>query len=171
MKEEHGLSWDQLTDLVKSSITNLNIFFCGLHVLVHTAETATASLQQAECGLLETVPPIHDTTFRKGNEPGCLRLVRTVSKAFSSGGDKRNGAHGPFSVYIKPFLKDNAMLSMPIERFKGNRFNILFSNAAGVYFLIPKIKEFFHGNDSNRLLKSVKFDVNKNELIAGCKAL
>jgi hypothetical protein len=60
---------------------------------------------------------------------------------------------------------------LPIERFKGNRFNILFNNAACVYFLISKLKEFLQGNDTNRLLKSVKFDINKHEYIAGCKAL
>lgn len=60
---------------------------------------------------------------------------------------------------------------MPIERFRGNRFNILFSNAASVYFLISKLKEFLQGNDTNRLLKSVKFDINKHEYVAGWKAL
>lgn len=63
------------------------------------------------------------------------------------------------------------MSSVPIQRFRGNIFNILFTNAAAVYFLIPKIKEFLMYNDSNRLLKSVKFDMNKPEFVAGCKAL
>jgi len=60
---------------------------------------------------------------------------------------------------------------LPIERLRGNRFNILFSNAAGVYFLISKLKEFLQRNDTNRLLKSVKFDINKHEYGTGCKAL
>ena len=63
------------------------------------------------------------------------------------------------------------MSSVPIQRIRGNRFNILLTNAAAVYFLIPKIKEFLIYNDSNRLLKSVKFDMNKPEFVAGCTTL
>jgi len=39
-------------------------------------------------------------------------------------------------------------------------------------FLSAKIKDFLKsGNDTNRLLKSVKFDISVPEYIAGCKAL
>lgn len=115
--------------------------------------------------------PIYDSSFRKSGESGCLRLIRTTSKAFSCGGDEKNGAYSSFNVYIKPFLREKHMSSVPIQRFRGNRFNILFTNAAAVYFLIPKIKEFLIYNDTNRLLKSVKFDMNNPEFVAGCKAL
>ena len=171
LKEHLSDSWDAMNDAEKSSVTKLNNFFCGLHVLVHTAEVATSCLLEAERGLFEGCAPIYDATFRKANEPGTLRLVRTVCKAFSCGGDEKSGAHGPFSLYVKPFLKEKGMRSIPIERFRGNRFNILFSNAAGVYFMISKLKEFLQHNDNNRLLKSVKFDIHKHEYVAGCKAL
>ena len=36
---------------------------------------------------------------------------------------------------------------------------------------MPNIKEFMKGNDSNRLLKSVKFDIDKYQFVAGVKAL
>ena len=98
-------------------------------------------------------------------------MIRTTSKAFSCGSDEKNGAYSSFNVYIKPFLREKHMSSVPIQRFRGNIFNILFTNAAAVYFLIPKIKEFLMYNDSNRLLKSVKFDMNKPEFVAACKAL
>ena len=54
----------------------------------------------------------------------------------------------------------------------GNRFNILFLNAAGVFFLYPHLLEFF-GNldDSNRLLNAVNDDLNVLVYRVSCKAL
>lgn len=161
----------EMSDVEKSSISKLNNFFCGLHVLVHIAEAASSCLIEAEKLFFYTNIPIYDSSFRKSGESGCLRLIRTTSKAFSCGSDEKNGAYSSFNVYIKPFLREKHMSSVPIQRFRGNIFNILFTNAAAVYFLIPKIKEFLMYNDSNRLLKSVKFDMNKPEFVAGSKAL
>ena len=62
---------------------------------------------------------------------------------------------------------------MPLAHFKGNQFNILFHNAAGVYFLKNLIAEFLTGvlGTPNKLLKSVLSDVQDVFNIAGCKAL
>jgi hypothetical protein len=35
LKEHLSESWDMMSDAEKSSVTKLNNFFCGLHVLVH----------------------------------------------------------------------------------------------------------------------------------------
>lgn len=78
-----------MSDIEKSSVTKLNNFFCSLHVLVHAAETATVCLFEAEEGLFENVIPIYDVSFGKAREPGTLRLIRTVCKAFSCGGDEK----------------------------------------------------------------------------------
>ena len=62
--------------------------------------------------------------------------------------------HTVHLMFILNRFYEKNMSSVPIQRFRGNRFNILLTNAAAVYFLIPKIKEFLIYNDSNRLLKS-----------------
>jgi hypothetical protein len=59
--------------------------------------------------------------------------------------------------------------------FKGNRFNILFESSAAVFFLHDKnlhdkIKLFLEDNQSNNLLKSVLYDLNVVEYLAGVKA-
>jgi hypothetical protein len=38
----------EMSDVEKSSISKLNNFFCGLHVLVHIAEAASSCLIEAE---------------------------------------------------------------------------------------------------------------------------
>ena len=109
-----------------------------LHALVHAIISASSCLVEYEKGAFERTPPIHDPTFRKVTESGCLLLIRTVGKAFACGGDEKNGIYGPFNLYVKPFLKEYNLLSLPIQRVRGNRFNVLFSNAASVYFLSEK---------------------------------
>jgi hypothetical protein len=46
LKEHLSESWDMMSDAEKSSVTKLNNFFCGLHVLVHAAETQSFLFQK-----------------------------------------------------------------------------------------------------------------------------
>ena len=52
-------------------------------------------------------------------------------------------------------LKENGLKSIPLERFRGNRFNVLFRNAGAVFFLKDEIKNFLDLESSNRLLAAV----------------
>ena len=58
-----------------------------------------------------------------------------------------------------------------LEAFRGNRFNILFFNGAGAYFLHENALEYLVNADNNKLLKAVKQDLGVVSFIAGCKAL
>jgi hypothetical protein len=61
---------------------------------------------------------------------------------------------------------------LPLQPLRGNRFNILFSNAGHVYFLRNKMQEFLEKTSlSNGLLQSVLKDLKTPFFIAGCKAL
>ena len=62
---------------------------------------------------------------------------------------------------------------MPLAAFQGNRFNILFYDAAGVYFLHEYMLQYLfeiHGT-LNRLLQAVLSDLKVPSYIAACKAL
>ena len=72
------------------SLSSLNNFFCALHALVHISETASSCLETVEKGFFGE-PPIYDATFKRSGESATARLVRTVSKAFSCGGDEQEG--------------------------------------------------------------------------------
>jgi E1A/CREB-binding protein len=64
------------------------------------------------------------------------------------------------------------MLKVPLAPFKGNRFNIVFHNGAGVHFLQPCLKEFFSEvKDENLLMKAVNADLNVEQYLAGARAL
>lgn len=167
---KQNTDWDTLSENEQNSMSRLLNFFCSLHVLVHLAEGAEKALLETDKLMFEDVP-IYDSSFRKQSESGTTRLIRCCSKAFARGGDEKNGAHGPFTAYVSDYLKENGLGTLPLERFRGNRFNILFSNAAAVYFLSEKFIEYLDGGDTNRLLKAVKHDLNIAEYRAGCRAL
>ena len=116
--------------------------------LVHLAETAASSLLEAEKGFFGN-SPLMDKSFRKSSEPGAVHLVRTFCKAFSQGGDEKCVCYGAFLEYIRPILKEQALKSLPLEHFHGNRFNILFHNATGTLFLADHAKAFLQGSADN----------------------
>ena len=57
-----------------------------------------------------------------------------ASKAFARGGDDNNGVHQQFKSYLNNFQQQHKMRRLPLEKFSGNRFNILFSSASNVFF-------------------------------------
>ncbi|KAJ8049386.1 hypothetical protein HOLleu_02119 [Holothuria leucospilota] len=71
------------------------------------------------------------------------------------------------------FLKSSGVeKDIPLAPFKGNRFNILFHNAAGIYFLYPELLDFFKQVEGdNQLMKVVHADLEVSSLKSGCRAL
>ena len=129
---------------------------------MNLAEAAKKCVKEFESGLFNGDIPCMDKSY-KDADPGTCRLIRTASKAFGEGsrGDEKSGCQGPFKVFVKEFLSQQKMRTVPPRSFRGARFNVLFDNAATVFFQHEKMKEFMksYGNE-NRLLKSVSFDVN-----------
>jgi len=138
---------------------------------VHFAEAASKALIQTENASFDQKAPIFDKSFLKSSESRTLRLVQTASKALARGADEKSGKYMEFKLYLSEFLKEHGFYSQPIQPFHGNRFNILFENAASVFFLSEHMTEFFTGLQTNNLLKSVLFDLKVPLFVAGTKAL
>ena len=62
---------------------------------------------------------------------GTQRLIRTACKAFHHKGSQQSGSSQLFQTY----LKKHNIQKIPLAHFVGNRFNNLFYDAAGVYYL------------------------------------
>lgn len=60
---------------------------------------------------------------KKDTDQGSIRLVRTASKAFGegSGGDEKSGCQGKFKLFVKEFLTEHRMKSVPLRSFRGSR--------------------------------------------------
>ena len=66
------------------------------------------------------------------------------------------------------------MHKIPLAQFVGNRFNIIFYDAAGVFYLCDHMIRFIesvHGKEANRLLQAILSDLKDPVNIAGCRAL
>ena len=106
--------------------------------------------------------------YSKG-ESGTYRLVRTLCKAVQERGCEKSGR----MVQFKSFLENEKNITaVPLAPFKGNRFNILFLNGAGTFFLHKHCQEFFDRcKDENLLLIAVYHDLSVPQFIVGCHAL
>ena len=73
-------------------------------------------------------------------ESGETRVIRTVCKSVQEKGCEISGKIVYFATYLKYEFGITSILLFP---FLGNRFNIIFFNAAGVYFLYDQLLDFF----------------------------
>ena len=118
----------------------------------------------------ETVKLWESSEDNSASSSGTQRLVRTACKAFHHQGSQQCGSFTMFKEYLKGHQIDK----IPLARFIGNRFNILFYDAAGVYYLHSHMISFIetvHGHQANRLLQAVLADLRNPVYITGCRAL
>ena len=169
-------NYDQMPESERTAIGYIANFFCGLHDLIHIAEASEKAISETEKVLVTANVPedVHGWT----NEAMTVRLIRTCCmirtccKAFAAGADEKNGVYGYFIAFVRAFLRQHNLHSLPIVPFRGSRFNISFDNAAGVFFLHHEMLRFLEQfGANNRLTKSVLSDLQTLELLASCNAL
>ena len=155
--------WEEMTNGEREQVTRMNNFFCGLHFLVGLADSAEETLKVWEATHTEE-------DAQSGKCSGTQTLIRTACKAFHHRGSEQAGC----STHFRTYLRQRGITKIPLASFVGNRFNILFYDAAGVFYLKSHMLEYltnYHGTSLNRLLQAVLKDLKSPLLIAGCKAL
>ena len=137
-----------------------------MHFIVDMADCANESLAVAKKAILGPNSQPDAThiapSFCSPKEAGTVCLVRTVCNAVQKHGSERAGVH----VYFAQYLREKGINSMPLATFRGNRFNIIFHDAAGVYYL-----QRFFNLMVQTILTAVAADLAEPTFIAGCKAL
>ena len=154
-------NWDQLTDTEKEQLTRMNNFFCGLHYIVGLADCAEETLKVWEAQTAEK---------ETSNSSSTQRLIRTACKAFHHRGSQQCGT----STLFRAYMRKVGVHKVPLAHFVGNRFNIIFYDGAGVYYLhdhMIKFIESVHGTQANLLLQAVLSDLKDPSNIVGCRAL
>ena len=138
--------WEQMVDAEREQLTRMNNFFCGLHFLVGLADATEATLNIWES-------TVDDSSNQGKTCSGIQRLIRTACKAFHQRGSEQAGC----STHFRTYLRHKGINKLPLASFKGNRFNILFYDAAGVYYLRKHMMHYLnqcHGDSLNRLLQA-----------------
>ena len=165
-------NYDTFTE-EKSAIQNISSFFCGLHALVNYAETAQKCIRDVDNQIFDNKPPSFEKVFRI-DEPGKCRFIRRATKCFGvgSGGDEKSGFQRDFKTYTTNFQKTKGLKYVPLKSYRGSRFNILFSNACSVFYLHEQMTLYLKSvGTSNGLQRSILFDIQVPEFLAGMKTL
>ena len=91
------------------------------------------------------------------NELGTIRLIHTACKAVQKQCSEQAGFH----VMFRAYFHTQGVSSFPIAKFKGNRFNIVFYNAGGVYFLRHHLLNYLENvcHTRNKLLQAILKDL------------
>ena len=147
----------------------MNDLFCGLHYIVGLADQADEALKVWDKLLYDDakVGGLSQGGYSKG-ESGTLRILRTVCKAVQAKGCERSGRALSFADYVS----DKGIESIHLAAFVGNRFNIIFHNGRGVFYLHEHLRPFFElMKDENKLLKAVHYDLAVSSFLAECRAL
>ena len=109
-----------------------------------------------------------DGGYSRG-ESGAYRLINTVCKSVRERGCEKSGRMVDFATFVKT---ERGLDDVPLAPFFENRFNILFYNAAGTYFLEDHLKVFFERvENKNKLLSAVYYDLEVPSFMVACRAL
>lgn len=156
-------NWGELSNEEKEQLTRMNNFFCGLHFLVGLADSAEEALKQWEAQELS------NSAMSSSTSSGTQRVIRTACKGFHLRGSQQAGCAASFRTY----LRKHNIYRVPLAPFIGNRFNILFYDAAGVYYLKHHMANYIESchNQPNRLLQAILSDLKQPVYISGCRAL
>ena len=158
-------NWNELSADDQSLLGEMGNFFCKLHLLANFATEGDKVLNVFEkfvlCDDYETVFAFNT------KESGAARLVRTACKAFHVRGSDEAGV----ASYFNSFLAGQDQTSQ-FASFIGNRFNILFYNAAALYYHRHSVLKFVKSwPNPNNLLKAVAEDLSNKVFCAEVRAL
>ncbi|XP_038050668.1 uncharacterized protein LOC119723859 [Patiria miniata] len=162
--------WAGMSLEEQKSVKRMNNFFCGMHFVVGLANQAGACLKVWEKDVLGE-KKVGSMSLPGAVEGGCgtVRLVRTLCKSVQDRACEKSGKPVGFRVFLK---SEKGICDVHLAPFRGNRFNILFHNGAGVYFLYPHLLEFFERvKDENELMRAVYEDLKVDEYRTGVRAL
>ena len=160
-------SWDQLSSSEREKLSEMSNFFCKVHPLISFAEAANKALLRFENAILDGKSK-HALPI--SGESGSVRLIRTACAAFQKRGNQVAGMTPYFNAYLNEL---DPLIKIELEQFEGNRFNIIFHNAGGVYYHRDHMLYFIQdaAPTVNRLLLAVAEDVQNKVFLAGVRAL
>ena len=157
-------NWNSLSNDEQSTMSQMNNFYCGMHLVVNMAEHTSESLKLVERNFDSQATHAICTV----HESGTVRLIRTACKAFEKRGDEKSGC----PLHFEAYLKRKEITTKKLIHFRGNRFNVVFANGARVYYLHQHMADFLKSwGTSNRLLRAVLEDVSSVTYVAGSKTL
>jgi len=154
-------NWNELNESQQSELKEMGNFFCKLHLLSNFATETDKYLKDFEN--LVTLDDYEKQFAFNTKESSPTQLVRIACKAFHVRGSDECGVASHFNAYLR-----TKEVKSYFQSFIGNRFNILYYNAAALNFHKGEVEDFLHRwPEPNKLLKSVD-ELMKNKFNMAC---
>ena len=134
-------------------------FHCAMHPLLQFAEVSERCLKKFE----ETTKTKKGFLYR--GESGTSNTIRQTAKLFF-----KDGVGDPLLSIA--FLEKCGIKELPVVDHRHGRFNVLFHNGGGVYFIKDHVIAYLETKEKlNGLQQSLLQDLKNTTFMAGCRAL
>ena len=165
--------WDTLSDSVKDNMTIVNDLYCGKHLILNFQEYAGVALNEWEKVEVNGEKLGREKFLNwSRKESATFLAIRTVCEAFGPDSNPQAGSPVEFADQME-LIGDKCRLSA----YRGNRFNVPFSNGAAVYYhhhhghVQQVIKTLPMHKQKNQLTRSVVHDLEDKVIIGGIRAM
>ena len=149
-------------DIAKAE--SMGHYACRMHLLANFATAADKGVLAYEEAVSTGKNP---HAYNNDDESGTLRLIRTSAKALTKRGCDQAGVNSYFESFLATHNRSNHIVT-----YVGHRFNVMFVDAAAVFYHKDDIKTFLQlMPDPNRLLRAVAWDVKQRVYEAALRAL
>ncbi|XP_052705489.1 uncharacterized protein LOC128181218 [Crassostrea angulata] len=129
----------KVNDILARDIDHaVHSFKCSVHPLLQFSDVCIEEIFNIEQELCFKFPGYTHSL----REPFILFLLKSVSKLFY-----KDGTGDPNILQV--YMKNHGVENIPIVNIRGNRFNVLFYNAAGTFFMHKHILQYFYSLKSS----------------------
>ena len=152
--------FDEVDQNEQKIFTSINSLRCSLHFLLCFPDATEKGLLESD-KIVDNRSVVSNCRISKSGQSNTTRTIRTVCKVFQKHGSEQAGAMAPFSIHLR---------NSPVKltSFCGNRFKVLFWNAACAIYHQDHFNSFFEiYGMSNNILRDVQEDLDEIENIAG----
>ena len=159
-------NFSHLDSETQKNLIQIHDWYCGYHVLLGISDSADSGLKVFESvSKSEDMEPI--STWKLKNSE-TYDFIKSVCDLLQSPGSKTMGRAPLFTAYLNNKGKSNQLIP-----FYGNRFNLLFKDAAMVLHHYEDIKDFLVNklDADNLLIKKIKMYLESDIYLAGVSAL
>lgn len=156
-------NYDQLQEDEVKNLIRVNDFYCGYHVTLGWSDVSDKALTIYENMSSDN---FEDLTSKSSNST-VYSAIRAISHLLQVRGHAAASRAKEFNCFLHAKNETNKLLT-----FKGNRFGLLFQNAAMIVCHQKHILEFLDGiQQNNKLIEAVWSYMNNPVCISGIRAL
>ena len=122
-------NWNSISEEQKEHITTVHKFHCALHALANMATVCEDSIKN-----WEKVKSVTSGNFGSRGQSATYLFIKSMCNLFH-----KDGGGAPGEIQLLFHSRGIPVNKVPLLPFSGSRFNVLFYNAAGSFYVRDQV--------------------------------